>query len=127
MSDLKQETSRYHTIADGLASLLCDKQRAYGDSFSRAEKILKVLYPSGIPVHAFQDALAIVRILDKLSRIATDDDPFNEDPWMDIAGYALLSLGKRHALKEVVTEKEPTYDYSNTNRAVDPRDFSTPS
>ena len=92
---MQEEQSHYHDIAEGVASLICQKQQAYGDSFTRASDILGILYPLGIPVSSYQDALAIVRILDKLSRIATDDDPFNEDPWMDIAGYALLSLSKR--------------------------------
>ncbi len=106
IEDIAERDSRYHTIAEGIASLLCLKQQAYGDSFSRAEEILRILYPEGIPCSGYQDALAIVRILDKLSRIATDDDPFNEDPWMDIAGYALLSLGKRHKAAEETTNAQ---------------------
>lgn len=92
---LQDPKSSFHVIADGVASLICVKQQAYGDSFTKAEQILDILYPDGIPIKSYGDALAIVRILDKLSRIATNDDPLNEDPWMDIAGYALLSLAKR--------------------------------
>jgi hypothetical protein len=32
----------------------------------------------------------VVRILDKLFRIANDKSAFNEDPWQDIAGYGIL-------------------------------------
>lgn len=84
----------YHVIAEGLAQLICDKQQAYGDSFTKAEEIIKVLYPGGIPESKYKDALTVIRVLDKLFRIATANDTFKEDPWLDIAGYALLSLGR---------------------------------
>ena len=54
------------------------------------------LFPFGIPVHAFDDALLIVRVLDKLSRIAQRGadgaDLGGESPYSDLAGYALLGL-----------------------------------
>ena len=84
----------YHVIAKGLAELICEKQKAYGDSFTKAESIIKVLYPGGIPEGKYKDALTVIRVLDKLFRIATADDSFKEDPWLDIAGYSLLSLGR---------------------------------
>ena len=33
---------------------------------------------------------AIVRIIDKMFRIATNPSAFGEEPWKDICGYALL-------------------------------------
>jgi len=36
----------------------------------------------------------IVRMLDKLSRIARDNDPMGESPYMDIAGYSILALAR---------------------------------
>ena len=86
--------SDYHVIAQGLAELLCQKQAAYGDSFTRAEHIIRVLYPEGIPNGKYQDALTVIRIIDKLFRIANAKDTNQEDPWLDIAGYSLLSLGR---------------------------------
>ncbi len=74
-----------------LGKLLLEKQLAYGDSFGRAPKILSILFPSGVPVDRYADMLCIVRVLDKLSRIATDRDAFGESPWNDIAGYAILA------------------------------------
>ena len=87
-------------LASGLAELICQKQQAYGDSFTNAEKIIKVLYPNGIPEASYQDALTVIRVIDKLFRVATANDPFNEDPWLDIAGYALLSVGRSRVTKE---------------------------
>lgn len=90
----------YRIIATGLAELLVEKQRAYGDSFSRSQSIIKVLYPNGIPPSKYQDALTIIRVIDKLFRIATNDDPFEEDAWIDIAGYGILSSAKRQMDKK---------------------------
>jgi hypothetical protein len=40
--------------------------------------------------------LAVTRIIDKLFRIATDEKAFSEDPWADIAGYAILMVGQEN-------------------------------
>lgn len=77
-----------------LGELVTSKQRQYGDSAGRAGAIMRVLYPSGVAVHQYDDALLVVRVLDKLSRIAQRGldgrDLGGESPWRDIAGYGLL-------------------------------------
>lgn len=84
----------YEAAGRAVGELVARKQQAYGDSFSRSKRIMKVLYPNGIPVEQYQSTLTIIRIIDKLFRIATNDDPFQEDPWKDIAGYALLETAR---------------------------------
>lgn len=82
-------------ISKDISSLLTRKNLAYGNSASKSSEILKILYPSGIGPQNLDDALIIVRVLDKLSRIATDNDEFGESPWTDIAGYAILRLQQK--------------------------------
>lgn len=85
-------------IGSEIGVLVNSKQAQYGDSFGRAGAMVKVLYPNGIPLEAYDDALAIIRVVDKLFRIATSaglPDRGGEDPWRDIAGYALLSIARR--------------------------------
>ena len=82
----------YIALAHRIGELVTRKQTAYGDAFGRAGLILGVLYPAGIPLDRLDDALTIVRVVDKLFRIATDRDALGESPWQDIAGYALLAL-----------------------------------
>ena len=77
-----------------IAEVVKEKQAAYGDSFGKAGDILRILYPSGINPNQYQDMLAVVRIIDKLFRIATKKDAFGESPWQDICGYALLGVCK---------------------------------
>lgn len=84
--------NRYTQEAVNLAELITKKQVAYGDSFGQSKRIMEVLYPKGILPKQYQDALAMIRIIDKLFRIANKKFAFEEDPWQDIAGYALLSL-----------------------------------
>ena len=81
----------YRKIALEVGSLLNRKQQAYGNSFNEIPEVLRLMYPDGIPVKAYDNVLTIARILDKLWRIARDNDPFGESPWKDIAGYALLA------------------------------------
>jgi hypothetical protein len=68
------------------------KNKAYGDSFAKTGAILKALYPNGVGPSQYGDMLAIVRILDKLFRIATRKDAFGESPFSDIAGYGILGV-----------------------------------
>jgi hypothetical protein len=82
----------YEQIAQQIGKLVDQKNAAYGSSFAECHKILSVLYPHGIKPEQYTDALAIIRVIDKLFRIATSKDAFGESPWRDIAGYALLGL-----------------------------------
>lgn len=84
--------SVYHRKAAEVASLVEQKQAAYGDAFGRAGDILRILYPRGIKPEQYDDLLAVTRVIDKLFRIATDKDAFGESPWGDVTGYSLLSL-----------------------------------
>lgn len=81
----------YAEIAGELADLVESKQKAYGDSFGRSGAVMRALYPMGIAPEQLDDALTIVRVVDKLFRIATDRDALGESPWKDIVGYGLLA------------------------------------
>lgn len=54
---------------------------------------MKQLFPDGIQPENYVNVLAIVRVVDKLFRIATDPNYKGENPWKDITGYGLLRLG----------------------------------
>ena len=82
----------YKDIATEIGSLVQEKNEAYGDSFGQACRILEVLYPEGIKVNQYRDALAITRVIDKLFRLANKKDAFGESPWRDICGYAVLGV-----------------------------------
>ena len=86
--------SRYEQLGTDIGRLVAEKQKAYGDSFNRSGAVMRSLYPEGIPLEKLDDALAVVRVVDKLFRIATDRDALGESPWRDIAGYALLSVDR---------------------------------
>lgn len=89
----------FQEIAVELSALLEQKNLAYGNSFAKTGQILELLFPAGVRSDQYHDMLVIVRILDKLSRIAHDPTAFQEDPWKDIAGYALLQLHLKQAGK----------------------------
>lgn len=91
MNALRPQARPYLESAIDIANLVEEKQLAYGDSFGKAGKIMEILYPDGIFFDNMDDALTVVRILDKLFRIATKKKAFGESPWKDIMGYALLA------------------------------------
>ena len=88
------KTKEFKVIAQEIAELVQVKQQAYGDSFGKSGQIMKILYPDGIAKDRMDDALTVVRVIDKLFRIATRKDAFGESPYRDIAGYGLLGVAK---------------------------------
>ena len=80
----------YESVGKRIGKLVDEKQKAYGDSFTRAELIMKILYPTGIKVSQYKDVLAMVRCIDKMSRIATEKEAYGENPWEDLSGYGIL-------------------------------------
>jgi hypothetical protein len=81
----------YEEFAITLGKMVDEKQLAYGDSFGKSGAIMRVLYPTGIDRNQLDDVLVVIRVIDKLFRIATRKQAFGESPWRDIAGYAILA------------------------------------
>jgi hypothetical protein len=94
---LEEKLSIYKQIGLEIGELVEIKQRAYGDSFSKCGEFLKLLYPNGVQPDQYQDMLTIVRIFDKLMRIATDKDALGESPYRDIVGYGLLAVAAQES------------------------------
>ena len=93
--------NKSHTqIGTEIGNLVDQKNAAYGSSFAECHKILSVLYPNGIKPEQYTDALGIIRVIDKLFRIATAKDAFGESPWNDIAGYAILGVANANKEKK---------------------------
>ena len=86
--------NKFEKIGREVGKLVGEKNLAYGDSFSRSGECLRQMYPDGISPEKMDDALIIVRILDKLFRIANQKDAFGESPFKDICGYSLLGINK---------------------------------
>jgi len=92
----------YERLGAEIGRLVSEKQLAYGDSFGKADKVMEILYPNGISLKQMPDALCVLRIVDKLFRIANQKDAFGESPYEDIAGYGILGMGKANGAKEIV-------------------------
>lgn len=90
----------YETLGAEIGRLVDTKQAAYGDSFGKSGQVLRILYPNGISLEQLDDALAVVRVVDKLFRIATDKAAFGESPWKDVSGYGLLGAKRAEKKQE---------------------------
>jgi len=95
----KNNLNTYEDIGNQVGKLVAEKNEAYGDSFGKASRILTVLYPHGITPNQYIDVLAVVRVIDKLFRLANRKDAFGESPWEDICGYAVLGIANDRSLK----------------------------
>ena len=96
----------YEEEGQKIGKLVDEKNHAYGDSFRLSGGILKILYPKGVKPEQYDDMLAIVRVIDKIFRIATDRDALGESPWVDIVGYGILRA--RQLNEEHERHSEPT-------------------
>lgn len=87
-------------VAKEIGELLVIKDAAYGSAFEKTKEIFKILFPAGLPMGAYDDALTIMRILDKICRLGVlctnpeenKTSERTEDAWKDIAGYAIKAL-----------------------------------
>lgn len=79
-------------FSEQIGNLLEEKNKAYGNSVSISGEFLKWLYPNGVSVEQFNNMLTLIRIFDKMKRIATNKDALNENPFLDLIGYSILRL-----------------------------------
>lgn len=96
------------SVATEVAELVAKKNKAYGDSFNKCADFIKLLYPNGISPEQYKDMLTIVRVFDKLMRIANEKNAFDESPWRDINGYSLLACTDQAEENDNVIEHTET-------------------
>ena len=82
----------FQRIGTDIGALVERKNAAYGNSFATCGAALKLLYPEGLRPEQMADALLLVRIWDKMMRIATARTAMGENPYQDIAGYGILGV-----------------------------------
>lgn len=86
-------------MAQEIADVLVQKQKAYGSSFFSAGAALRLLFPNGIPPEQYEFVCFFTRSWDKMARRAVNNDPFGENPMKDLNGYCLLML-KQDAMRQ---------------------------
>lgn len=99
-----EHQSMFFEFAEQLGLKTARKNNAYGDAFQKVSKIMMILYPDGIPIHQYENATLLVRMMDKVCRITNGNQyAFDEDAFDDLCGYALVGKVanyKCHKLKE---------------------------
>lgn len=93
----------YKDLANEIGELVDRKNSNYGSSFDKSGTILKELYPEGIKPEEYTDMLGVVRVIDKLFRIANGDKG-DESAWQDIAGYGLLGENRNRNIKNCLED-----------------------
>lgn len=89
---VKQTDDIYINIALEIGKLVQEKNAQYGDSVNNTEEFLNILFPNGIDPENYKNIGVIVRVWDKLKRIANGNKG-KENAWQDIAGYGILMCG----------------------------------
>jgi hypothetical protein len=112
---MAQET--FQEIGTRLGALVTEKNAAYGSSFEVAPQIMALLYQNGISLAQLADALLVVRIIDKLMRIATDRDALGENPFEDLGGYGICG-SYMHQEKKAPCNTNVRIQAAKSSRAV---------
>lgn len=87
--------SLYEAIGLSIGTKVTEKNKQYGDAINSTEEFLKLLYPNGIKPEQYADLGIVIRIYDKLKRIANGNQG-EENAYFDIAGYGILGVKKGH-------------------------------
>ena len=83
------------SVACDVVVVVEEKNREYGSAFQKVSEILNILFPNGIPTNKYHDVAILIRVLDKIYRIASANDKnVKKDAWLDITGYGLLRLSE---------------------------------
>jgi hypothetical protein len=111
------EEVNYIEIATGVGKLVTKKQKMYGNSFGFSPGIIKILYPNGISVDQYENFLIVIRIIDKLFRIANGDTG-GESAFSDICGYSLLALGNQEQEEKHSCQESGIVTNNIENKAI---------
>jgi len=88
--NFKTLSEEFLSRGDSLGKLLGHKNASYGSSAFVVGRFFSLLWPQGIPPERMRDSFILGRIFDKIMRIAHAPSALQEDPWTDLAGYALI-------------------------------------
>jgi len=89
MNNIKLGEGLYEQLGARVGAVVDKKNLEYGDSINDTDGFLRVLFPCGIPIRAYKDVGLLVRIFDKMKRVAYGNLG-EENAWKDLVGYALL-------------------------------------
>ena len=89
----------FREIGEEIGEVVTRKNKVYGNSFGKSADFIRLLYPDGIRPDQYDDVLLLARIFDKLVRIATGAKD-EENPYFDIAGYAVLGVDMKNRAKK---------------------------
>lgn len=83
--------NEYESAGQALGLLIDEKRRQYGGgALERAAAVMTLLYPDGIQPEHYCDAMSLMRVVEKLCRVAGGNQG-DEDAWIDIAGHGLVA------------------------------------
>lgn len=126
-----RDFARLASLASDIGSLLQRKNIQNYHSFEKTPEILKLLYPKGVQPDQYENLLFLVRILDKVNRVAAAGQKgqhiqdVEDTTLVDIAGYAILAQTLREGKKLDEKEKQAkacteaaTKIYSETDKVL---------
>ena len=85
----------FAAVCANLAVTLTEKNARYGNSFAVTGDFLRLLWPDGCKPDDFDRIMLCARMFDKMKRLATAKPGDDEDPLLDLAGYAVLGLATK--------------------------------
>lgn len=84
-----RNNDKYKKLGEKIGSLVDEKNQAYSNSYNETGQILKLLYPNGIMTENYKDMIVLIRMIDKMKRLATSKEAFKENPYKDLIGLTI--------------------------------------
>jgi predicted transcriptional regulator len=103
---LHAKESLQETVNSAVATFVT-KKKEYGNTDEIVVSAMKALYPSGVPLERYYEAIFTLKILEKLSRLSSTSlsEERLRDAYKDVVGYGLLGVDAYN--REIENKEKP--------------------
>lgn len=105
--DPQNKNGKIRDIVNDAVMTFIVKQREYGNTDEIVVSAMKALYPSGVPLERYYEAIFTLKILEKLSRLSSLSlsEERLRDAYKDVVGYGLLGVDAYN--REIENKEKP--------------------
>jgi len=86
------ETDNFENVAKQIVETVKVSNKETGNCFTETTKVIKLLFPNGIPSGKEQEAAALLRIIDKMFKIVNNPGSNTLKDWQGLSAYALNAV-----------------------------------
>ena len=107
MQEQLHKNGKLKELVTTAVSTFNTKQKEYGNTDEIVVSAMKALYPAGVPLERYYEAIFTLKILEKLSRLSSTalTEERLRDAYKDVVGYGLLGVDAYN--REIEKKEKP--------------------